>query len=169
MTAYDFQQSSEAGRERMIRIPHARLTDVTPTVGDPAQVTGRVAGEQITGVVYNAGVLVTNTYAILNVAKGQVIRVSVRNTLTYGAGPLAEATHGVINIGDPVYYSDEQDTLTPGVKLSTSPLQSDAATPNARFGNVVMLQDEDADDFPKAAADAGHTVTCAVCLGGDNI
>ena len=168
MTAFDFQQSSEAGRERMIRIPHARLTDITPAVGEPAEVTGRVAGEQITGVVYNAGVLVTNTYAILNVAKGQVIRASVRSVLTYNAGPVAEATWGVINIGDPVYYDAEQDVLN-GVKLSTAPIQSDAATVNTKFGNVVMLQDESADDFPKAAADAGHTVTCAVCLGGDNI
>ena len=168
MTAFDFQQSSEAGRERMIRIPLARLTDNTPTVGEPAEVTGRVPGEQIVGVVYNAG-SAANPYAILNVAEGQVIRASVRNTLTYDPGlPVAEDTWGVINIGDPVYYSAEQDVIN-GVKLSTAPLQSDGATANTRFGNVVMLQDEDADDFPKAAADAGHTVSCAVCLGGDNI
>jgi len=150
-----------------VLIPWARLTDATPTKGDPAQVTGLIAGEQVTGVVMNPGVA-ADPYAILNVAEGRMERQNVRCVLTYTAGPVAEATFGLMNIGDPVFYDAEQDTLN-GVKLSTSPLQSDGATANARYGIIIMTQDEDADDFPKGSASVGTTVECAIlCTGLNN-
>ena len=166
--AYQYEVSSESGRERHVRIPWARLTDTTPTLSDPAQVTGLTAGRMLTGTVINAGTAVAaggTAEAILNVANAAVYWHYVRNVLTYTAGPVAEATWGAINVGDPVYYDAEQDALN-GVKLSTSPLQSDGATANTLFGWVVMNQDEDADDFGKGTALAGSTQECAVLQAG---
>lgn len=166
--AYEYQQSSESGRERMVKIPWSRLADATPSIHDPAQVTGLTAGEQMTGTVVNAGTATTNEYVILNVAEGRREYHNVRNVLTYSADPVAEATWGPINIGDPVYYDAEQDALN-GVKLSTAPQQSDGATANARFGVVIMHQDEDEDDFAKGTDQDGSTQECAIlCCGLNN-
>lgn len=161
-----FEMSSESSRERMVLIPWTRLTDATPTKGDPAQVTGRIAGEQLTGTVYNAGTI-ADPYAVLNVAEGRMERHNVRNVLSYTAGPVAEAVWGPINIGDPVYYDAEQDVLN-GIKLSTSPLQSDGATPNARFGTIIMLQNETSASFYKGAALVGSTHECGIVGCGLN-
>ena len=157
-TTYNADVSSEAGRERMVRIPYARLTDVTPTIKDPAQVTGLIAGLMMTGTVMTIDA--TNSEAMLNIADGAVYLHNVRNVLTYTAGPVAEATWGAINVGDPVYYDAEQDVLN-GIKLSTSPLQSDGATANTLFGQVTMLQEEDSTSFPKGTVTAS-TQECAV-------
>ncbi len=160
-TTYDYEQSSETGRERHVPIPWSRLTDTTPTLGDPAQITGLPAGTQQTGTVVNPGVVTVDPYVILNTASGAVYRHNVRNVVTYTAGPVAEATWRAIQIGDTVYYDPEQDVLN-GVKLSLAPLQSDAATVNAIFGHVVMMQDEDSADFGKGNTQAGSTHVCAV-------
>lgn len=165
--AYQYEVSSESGRERHLAVPYARLTDTTPTLGDPAQVTGLTAGRMITGTVVNAGTTVAlggTAEAILNVANGAVYFHYVRNVLTYTSGPVAEATWGAINVGDPVYYDAEQDALN-AVKLSTAPLQSDGATANTLFGWVVLNQDEDADSFPKGGITAS-TQECAVMQAG---
>lgn len=167
-SAYEYEVSSESGRERHVAIPWARLTDTTPTLAEPAQVTGLTAGRMLTGTVVNAGTAVAaggTSEAILNVAWGAVYFHNVRNVLTYTSGPVAEATWGAINIGDPVYYDAEQDALN-GVKLSTAPTQSDGATRNTLFGWVVMNQDETASSFPKGTALAGSTQECAVLQGG---
>ena len=158
-TTYEYEQSSEGGRERMLPMPFTRLTDATPTLGDPAQVTGLIAGLMITGTVINPGTT-ADPYAVLNVADGAVFKHNVRNTLTYGAGPVAEATWGALNLGDPVYYSAEQDVLN-GIKLSTSPLQSDGATANTLFGHIVLEQDETSASFPKGTVTAS-THVCAI-------
>lgn len=157
-TTYDYEQSSEGGRERMLPIPWSRLADTTPTLGDPAQVTSAVAGTQITGTVINPGVAVTDTVVVLNVAPGAIFRHNVRNALTWAGGP-AEATWQALNIGDVVYYDVTSD-LVNGVKLSVSPLNAAAANPI--FGNIVMMQDEDSADFPKGGAGSGSTHVCAV-------
>jgi len=102
--------------------------------------------------------------SIVNFAVGAVYRHGVRNVLTYSAGPVAEATWGPINVGDPVYYDAEQDALS-GNKLSTSPLTS-AGAANARFGIVVMQQTETAASFPKGAALVGSAHMCAVLQTG---
>lgn len=158
-TTYNYEQSSESGRERHIRVPYTRQTDTTPTLHDPVQVTGLIAGLMITGtsITINA----TSSESIVNVADGAIYKHGVRNVLTYTSGPLAEATWGPINIGDPVYYDAEQDGLS-GNKLSTSPLQSDGATANTLFGHVLMMQDEDKDDFPKGAAEVASQHLCAI-------
>lgn len=166
--AYQYEVSSESGRERHVAIPWARLTDTTPTLGDPAEVTSVQAGRQLTGTVVNAGAAVAaggTAEAILNVARGATYYHYVRNVLTYSADPVAEATWGAINVGDPVYYDAEQDALN-GIKLSTAPTQSDGATRNTLFGFVVLNQDEDADDFPKGTAQEGSTQECAVLQAG---
>ena len=41
---YEYEQSSEAGRERHIRVPYSRLADQTPTIHDPFKMTARTAG-----------------------------------------------------------------------------------------------------------------------------
>ena len=160
-----YEMSSESGRERHVIIPWARLTDTTPTVGDPAQVTTLVAGQNMTGTVVIAG-SAADPYAVINVAPGAIYRHNVRNVLTYD-GANNEATWGAINIGDIVYYDATADANTAGVcKLSTSPLQGDAATANSIFGVIVMLQDQDADDFPTAATALSDQY--AVLQGGIN-
>ena len=156
-TTYDYEQSSESGRERHVEIPYARLVDATPTLHDPAAVTALVAGTELTGTVITLDAV--NSIALLNVALGAVYRHNVRNVLTYGGGP-AEATWGPINIGDPVFYDPTSDLLN-GIKLSTSPLNG-AGAANPRFGTVVMMQDETASSFPKGTDAAGSTHVCAV-------
>ena len=163
-TTYDYEQSSESDRERMVLIPWARLCDATPTLGDPAEVISAVPGTEITGTVINPGVVTVDAYAILNVARGAVYRHNVRTTdVLHIAGNLHEHSWRDINIGDTVYYSAETDTLTAGVaKLALTPVQSDGATLNAVFGHVVMMQDETPANFPKLAGAAGNTHVCAV-------
>ena len=152
-----YEVSSEAGRERELRVPYARLTDQTPTLHDPAQVTGLVPGSTITGTVITINA--TRSEAILNTADGAAYFHNVRNVLTYNAGPV-EATWGVINIGDPVFYDAQQDTLN-GIKLSTVPVAFGGAA-NTLFGHVTMLQDETSASFPKGAALVASTQECAV-------
>lgn len=152
---YTYEVSSEGGRERMLVIPWARLNDATPTIGDPAMVTSLLPGTNLTGTVLNAGVA-ADPYIELNIAKGARYWHNVRNVLTYGAGPVAELTWGPINIGDPVYYDPEQDTLN-GIKLSTCPLQSDGATANPLFGFIGLRDDETAASFPRGTALVGST------------
>lgn len=159
-----FEMSSESNRERQVLIPWARLADQTPTKGDPAMVTGLIAGEQMTGTVYNAGVAVTDPYVVLNVAEGRMERQNVRNVLTYAG---AEASWGIMNIGDPVFYDVTSDANN-GVKLSTSPLNT-AGAANPRFGVIIMLQNETSASFGKGVAQSGSTHECGVlCCGLNN-
>ena len=153
-----YEVSSESGRERMVRVPWARLKDATPTLGDPAAVTALVGGTELTGTVVNAGTA-ADPYAILNCAVGAVYWHNVRNVLTYGQGPV-EATWGALNIGDPVYYDSMQDGLN-GIKLSTAPTQFGGAA-NPLFGNIILHQEEDADDYPKGDDKAGSSHACAI-------
>lgn len=158
-TTYDYEQSSEGGREREVRVPYARLVDVTPTLHDPAAVTSLLPGAELIGTVTSLDA--TNSVAIINTADGAVFRHNVRNVLTYNPG-VAELTWGPINIGDPVYY-DPSASMPANCKLSTSPLSTTAAA-NPLFGVVVMLQDE-ADtgaDFPRGTALAGSTDAFAI-------
>lgn len=156
-----YEQSSESGRERMVRIPYARLTDQTPTLHDPARVTGLLAGGQMCGTVVTLDTV--RSVALLNVAEGAIYLHNVRNVLTYQGGP-AELTWGPINVGDPVYYDPDSDAIN-GIKLSTAVAQQNG-TANPRFGIVVLLQEEGASDFPKGNAQAGSTQECAVLQTG---
>ena len=160
---YEFQQSSEGSRERTFPVPWTRLADQTPTKGDAARVTGLVAGRMMCGTVYEPG-STADPYAVINFAMGRVELKDVRNVLTYTAGPVAEATWGPINFGDPIFYDDEQDTLN-GIKLSTSPLQSDGATANEFWGWAVTHEDETIDDFPKGGETASTQEVTILCAG----
>jgi hypothetical protein len=159
ITTYDYEQSSESGRERHVLIPYSRQTDTTPTLHDPAQVTGAVVGSCLTGTVVTIDD--TDDVAVLNVAKGAVYRHNVRNVITYSGGN-AEATYRAINIGDPVYY-DSAGTMPAYTKLSTSPLDINVngTTLNTLFGWVVMMQEETSASFPKGTTTAS-THVCAV-------
>ncbi len=161
-TTAGWQQSSEAGRERNVKIPYSRMADTTPTIHDPAQVTGLLAGAQMTGTVVTIDAV--RSEAILNIAVGAVFRHNVRTVSGYNGGN-AENAWTALNIGDPVYYDPTSDANN-GVKLSVSPLQGDSATANPRFGTILMLQSEDADDFSKAAGASGNTHLCAVAQAG---
>ena len=164
---YDYEQSSEAGRERHLQIPYARQKDVTPTLGDPACVTSRIVGMETCGTVITINA--TTSEATINFAEGAIYRHNVRNVRTYNVDgpPQTEATWGAMNIGDPVFYDENQDALN-GIKLSTAQFEGDGTTPNPRFGTIVMLQDECADDFGKGDAQEGVTELCAIEQTGLN-
>jgi len=166
---YDYEQSSESGRERHTRWPYARLKDATPTLGDPFCVTSVIVGMEVCGTVVTLNA--TNSTIIGNVAEGAIYRHNVRNVVTYNndGPPQTEATWAAVNIGDPVFYDETADVNTAGVcKLSTAPLHGDGATPNPRFGTIQMLQDEVASDFPRGDAQAGLSDLYAVLQCGLN-
>ena len=165
-TTYEYEQSSESGRERHIRLPYARLFDVTPTLHDPFCLTALVLGMEVCGTV----ITIDATYSEIvgNVAEGAVYIHNVRNVLIYD-GANTETAWGPINIGDPVYYDVTADVVTTaGVcKLSTSPLNGTGGA-NARFGTVIMEQDEDSSDFAKGTNLAGSNNDCAIIQAGLN-
>lgn len=158
-TTYDYEQSSESGRERHVLVPYSRQTDTTPRLHDPVEFTGLLPGTQATGTSITLDA--TFTTSVVNVADGAIYRHGVRNCTAYAVGG-AENAWAAINIGDPVYYDAEQDALT-GNKLSMAPLRADGATANTLFGHVLMQQDEDKDDFPKTdGLTPGAAVVCAI-------
>lgn len=156
----DYEVSSE-GAVRHWEIPYARLADATPTPTNPAQVTGLLPGQELTGTILSVDA--GDSVAVIDFTASMVYQFTVRNVLTYGAGP-AEATWGPINIGDPVYY-DDTATMPAGTYLSTSPLQGDGSA-NALFGRVVPANETDMALYPKGAALVGSTQTCAVMQRG---
>jgi len=166
-TTYGYEQSSEAGRERHVKMPQARLKDTTPTIGDPSCVTSRIVGMEICGTVITINA--THDTAIINFAEGAIYRHNVRNVRTYNVDgpPQTEATWGAMNVGDPVFYDENQDALN-GIKLSTAQFEGNGTTPNPRFGTIVMMQDEDADDFPKGDDTEGVSEVCGVKQTGLN-
>lgn len=155
----DYEVSSE-GCVRHWEIPYARLTDATPTPSNPAMVTGLLAGAELTGTIL--AIDATNSVAVIDFTPSMVYRFTVRNVLTYGAGP-AEATWGPINIGDPIYY-DDTATMPVGTYLSTSPLDG-GGNANPIFGFAVP-GDVATDTFPKGAALVGSTQTVCVMQRG---
>ena len=127
---HEYEVSSESAVVHWA-IPYARMTDTTPTATQPAEVTCRTAGLELTGTILttHAG----TTTAIVDFTNSMVYLHEVRNVLTYAAGN--EDTWGAMNIGDTVYY-DGSNTMPAGVKLSTSPLDRLGAA-NPKFGRVV--------------------------------
>lgn len=127
----DYEHSS--GPVITVIAPYARLTDTTPTEGNPCELTSRTEGTQLTGTLMTCDD--TDSIAVINVAPCFVGNWEVRNVLTYSQG--AEATWGAIDIGDAVYY-DSSSTMPAGVYLSTSPLDEDGDN-NPLFGFVVVI------------------------------
>ena len=155
---HDYEVSSEGAVRHWI-VPYARMTDATPTPTQPAELTCLTGGLEVTGTILtiDAG----NSEAVVDFTCGMVYLHEVRNVLTYNPG-VAELTFGAINVGDTVYY-DHSASMPAGVKLSTSPLNTDATT-NPVFGRVVPANP--ADTLPKAQALSGETVECAIMQVG---
>lgn len=126
----DYEVSS-TGAVRHWEVPYARLTDATPTVGDPCELTALVDGTQIGGTVLSIDAVVSR--AVIDFTCSMVYKHYVRNVRTYNGG--VEATWGVLAIGNRVYY-DNSATMPGGVYLSTSPLDNTGAA-NSLWGTIV--------------------------------
>lgn len=130
---------SVGSAEQHWQIPLANLEFATPVASSPIAVKSDVAGTQLTGVA----LVVDSTFCVGDFTPGNVYKMKVRNTLTYGAGP-AEATWGAIHIGAPIYY--DRSALVPAdCHLSTSPLDQ-AGAANPLFGFRVPLNETDTAD-----------------------
>jgi len=139
-----------------IAVPYARLTDATPTVGNPCQFTSLLPGTQLTGTIMTTDA--TDSVAIVNVAPCFIGNWEVRNVLTYNPG-VAELTWGAINVGDLVYY-DHSASMPAGVYLSTAPTGTDTVL-NTRFGVIACITSEAAALYPKGGITAS-TQNCQV-------
>lgn len=153
---HDYQVASE-GAVRHWEIPYARLTDATPTASLPCEVTSLTVGTSLTGTILTVDA--DNSVALIDFTSSMVYWHEVRNVRTYDG---AEATWGVINIGDEVYY--DSSGLVAGVYLSTSPLINGGGN-NTRFGWVVSINDTDMALFPKGGATASTTEMGVMQLG----
>ena len=154
---HDYEHSS--GPVFTIAVPYARLTDTTPTEGNPCELTSLLAGAQLCGTIMtiDAG----DSIAIVNVAPAFIGNWEVRNVLTYSGA--AENTWGAINVGDLVYY-DNSATMPAGVYLSTSPLDN-LGTANTRFGVIATITSEAAALYPLGGVTAS-TQDCQVMQHG---
>jgi hypothetical protein len=146
-----------------VAVPYTRLTDATPTEGNPCEVTSLLAGTTLCGTIMtiDAG----DSIAIVNVAPGFIGNWEVRNVLTYNPG-VAELTWGAINYGDPVYY-DASASMPAGVYLSTSPLNT-GGTANTLFGHIATITSEAAALYPLGGATAS-TQNCQVIQRGAGV
>ena len=154
----DYEVSSE-GAIRHWPVPYARLDDATPTPTNPAEVKCITPGLELTGTILTIDARTSE--AIIDFTCSMVYQFYVRNVRTYDG---AEATWGVINLGDTVYY-DSSAIMPAGVYLSTSALENTTGFANPVFGRVVLNQDEDAADFPTSPATAA-TETLAIMQVG---
>jgi hypothetical protein len=137
----DYEVSSE-GAVRHWEIPYARLCHNTPMETNVNQVNGLLPGHELTGMVLTIDAV--TSVAVMDFTAGMVYRNDIRNVLTYVAAPGgAEATWGLVNIGDPVYY-DDSTTMPAGVYLSTAPANNAGApVANPLYGFVVPANDAD--------------------------
>lgn len=145
---------SVPGAERKWVIPYARLLDVTPEVGNPALVQGRVVAERMGGALLSIDA--DDSVAVIDFTPAKIYAWNVRNVLTYSAE--AEATFGALNIGDAVYY-DASAVMPAGVYLSTSPLDNLGAA-NSVFGHIVP-KDGGGHDGPDLALYPKGTTTAS--------
>ena len=138
-----------------ICVPYARLTDATPTEGNPCELTSLLPGTQLTGTIMTIDA--ADSVAIVNVAPCFIGNWAVRNVLTYAQS--AESTFGAINVGDLVYY-DHSASMPAGVYLSTAPTGTDTVA-NTRFGVIATITSEAAALYPKGGVTAS-TQNCQV-------
>lgn len=98
----------------------------------------------LTGVVvtFHDGATQATGIAVVNIARGMIVRQYVNNTLTY-SGTHANAWQANAAVGDPVYVDDSHD-LSEGCTLSFSPLNEDGVE-NPLAGWLWYCQDEYAD------------------------
>lgn len=155
----DYEVSS-TGAVRHWEIPYARLEHVTPVPSEAAAVLSLLPGTQLTGTILSIDA--TRAVATIDFTCSMVYRHMVRNVLTYNVG--AEATWGVINIGDPVYYDRSATMVALDLFVSTSPLDNVGGA-NELFGHIVPASIEDMVNWPTLVA-AAATVECPVCQIG---
>lgn len=160
VVVHNYEHSS--GPVHTIAVPYARLTDATPTIGNPCELLSVTAGTQLCGTLMTIDA--TDSIAIVNVAPGFIGNWEVRNVLTYNAG--VENTWGAINVGDPVYY-DNSATMPAGVYLSTSPLDNTGAA-NTLFGHIACITSEAAALYPLGGITAS-TQDCQVMQRGAGV
>lgn len=127
----DYEISSE-GAVRHWEVSYARMTDATPTVGNPAELTALTAGTEVGGTVLAIDANVSR--AVVDMTSSMVYKHKVRNVRTYSGA--AENTWGVIDEGNRVYY-DNSATMPADVYLSTSPLDN-LGVANSLFGTIVF-------------------------------
>ena len=132
----DYEVSSE-GAVRHWDIPYDDLEDATPTPSFPAALTSIIDGTQLTGTILVVDA--DDSMAVIDFTHSMVYEHNVRNVRTYAAE--AEATWGVIDIGDPIFY-DRSATMPAGCMLSTSPLDA-SGNANPLFGFRVPANDND--------------------------
>jgi hypothetical protein len=101
----------------------------------PTAILGLLPGTQQTGTILSSDTINDVACVVVDTHSEQVFYHFVRNVRTYNQG---EATWGVINIGDPIYY-DRSATMPAGVYLSTSPADN-AAVANPLFGFAASSQ-----------------------------
>jgi len=154
---HNYEHSS--GPVSTIAVPYARLTDTTPTEGNPCEITSLLPGTQLCGTIMtiDAG----DSIAIVNKACGFIGNWQVRNALTYSGA--VENTWAAIDYGDIVYY-DNSATMPAGVYLSTSPLDN-LGVANSRFGHIATITSEAAALYPLGGAGAS-TQNCQVMQRG---
>lgn len=139
-------------------VRYARMTDVTPTPTQPAEVTSLTAGRELTGTVLVVDA--ANSVAVVDFTCGMVYQHNVRNVLIYAGA--VENTWGAIAEGATVYYDSSATMVALGLKLSTSPLDNLGGV-NPVFGRVVAANPVDA--FVKGGIVAS-TQVCAVLQVG---
>ena len=125
----DYEVSSQA--DAHWPVSYARMTDVTPTVTQPALLTAITAGTEIGGTVLSIDA--STSRAVVDLRPAVTYLHEVRNVRTYNAA--VEATWGAINEGDRIYY-DPSATMPAGTVLSTSPLDNNGVA-NPLWGTAV--------------------------------
>lgn len=162
----DYEVSSE-GAVRHWQIPYGRCSPNPPLVTHAVRVTGVVTaavGQYVTGTVLSVDA--GRSIAVVDFTCSMIYRQDVRNVLTYNIG--AEATWGLINIGDPVYLDLTPALIATDVYLSTSPLLGPGAAgaANPQFGWIMPYDETDLALYPKGGAGAGSTQDCGVMQRG---
>ena len=161
MTINHAYEVSSEGEVHHWEVPYLRLVDTTPEETHPACLQSQLLnGVQLTGTVLTIDATLP-AFAVIDFTPGMVYRQTVRNVRTYAP---AEATWGVINIGDPIFYDRTPALIAADIQLSTSPLDP-AGTANALYGFAV-------DDgsgtitWPMSTAGAATTVNVPVMQVG---
>ena len=141
-TANNYEISSDDGEGNHWLVPVARLDNAAQTgVTLALNHYPTILISRLLGVVAKCGTVLSQEtingvdYVVVDFHRDQVFYHFVRNVRTYNQG---EATWGVINVGDPIYY-DRSATMPAGVYLSTAPADN-AAGANPLFGYAAFSQ-----------------------------
>jgi hypothetical protein len=162
----DYEVASE-GAIRHWEVPYADLSNITPVPTNPALVTGRIPGADLTGTILSIAPTPLPAMSVVDTTSGMVYRLDVIDIAGYAGGGAANAWLA-INIGDPVYYDASAPVFALGAFLSLSPLESVTGFANTRFGWVVPGPlaggfDTDAASFPQGTG-AAPSVLHRVCV-----